>query len=99
MSALPKPPADHDAVVIDQLDKRFVPRVSVVRTGTAITFPNSDRIRHQVYSFSAAKTFSLKLYAGAPQTPVISFHAAPRSGNSAPSSQTPACMPFRTLKK
>ena len=66
-----KPPADHDAVVIDQLDKRFVPRVSVVRTGTAITFPNSDRIRHQVYSFSAAKTFSLKLYAGAPQTPVI----------------------------
>jgi plastocyanin len=65
------PPADHGAMVIDQLNKRFVPRVSVVRTGTAITFPNSDRIRHQVYSFSPAKTFSLKLYAGSPKTPVI----------------------------
>jgi len=43
----------------------------VVRTGTAITFPNSDHIRHQVYSFSQAKTFTLKLYSGSPKTPVI----------------------------
>ena len=64
------PPAERDAAVIDQINKKFVPRVSVVRTGTAITFPNSDRIRHQVYSFSPAKTFSLKLYAGSPKTPV-----------------------------
>jgi plastocyanin len=64
------PPASHDAAIIDQINKRFVPRVSVVRTGTAITFPNSDRIRHQVYSFSPAKTFALKLYAGSPKTPV-----------------------------
>lgn len=65
------PAASRDVAIIDQVNKRFVPRVSVVRTGTAITFPNSDRIRHQVYSFSAAKTFSLKLYAGSPNTPVI----------------------------
>ncbi len=65
------PPGEHGAVVIDQLNKRFVPRVSVVRTGTVITFPNSDRIRHQVYSFSPAKTFSLKLYAGSSQTPIV----------------------------
>jgi plastocyanin len=64
------PPASRDAAIIDQVNKRFVPRVSVVRTGTTITFPNSDRIRHQVYSFSQAKTFSLKLYAGSPKTPV-----------------------------
>jgi plastocyanin len=64
------PPASHEAAVVDQVNKRFVPRVSVVRTGTTITFPNSDRIRHQVYSFSPAKTFSLKLYAGSPQMPV-----------------------------
>ena len=51
-------------------NKKFVPRVSVVRTGTAITFPNSDHIRHQVYSFSPAKTFTLKLYAGSPHTAV-----------------------------
>jgi plastocyanin len=65
------PPASHDAAIIDQISKRFVPHVSVVRAGTKITFPNSDRIRHQVYSFSSAKTFSLKLYAGSPNTPVI----------------------------
>jgi plastocyanin len=64
------PPPSHGAAVIDQINKRFVPRVSVVRTGTTITFPNSDHIRHQVYSFSRAKTFDLKLYAGSPKTPV-----------------------------
>jgi plastocyanin len=65
------PPASHDAASVDQINKTFVPRVSIVRTGTAVTFPNSDNIRHQVYSFSAAKEFSLKLYAGSPKTPVI----------------------------
>jgi plastocyanin len=69
------PPASHDTVTIDQINKRFVPRVSVVRTGTTITFPNSDRIRHQVYSFSPAKTFALKLYAGSPKTPVLFDHS------------------------
>ena len=65
------PPPSHEAAVIDQVNKRFVPRVTIVRTGTTITFPNSDRIRHQVYSFSPAKTFTLKLYAGSPNTPVV----------------------------
>ncbi|MGC1521824.1 MAG: methylamine utilization protein [Steroidobacteraceae bacterium] len=64
------PAATHDSAVIDQINKKFVPHVSVVRTGTAITFPNSDHIRHQVYSFSPAKIFSLKLYAGSPKTAV-----------------------------
>src|ERR1700722_3890997 len=68
LDAAPAP--SHDAAVIDQINKRCVPRVSVVRTGTTITFPNSDHIRHQVYSFSRAKTFDLKLYAGSPKTPV-----------------------------
>jgi plastocyanin len=68
------PPMHREAAIIDQVNKRFAPRVSVVRTGTSITFPNSDRIRHQVYSFSPAKTFSLKLYAGSPNTPVIFDH-------------------------
>jgi plastocyanin len=67
-SAAPHKPA---TAVIDQINKRFVPRVSVVRTGTAVTFPNSDHIRHQVYSFSPAKTFSLKLYAGSAAADVV----------------------------
>ena len=61
----------HETAIIDQVNKRFVPRVSVVRTGTAVTFPNSDNIRHQVYSFSDAKKFTLKLYAGSPHTAVV----------------------------
>jgi plastocyanin len=68
LDATPAP--THETAVIDQVDKRFVPRVTVVRTGTEVSFPNSDRIRHQVYSFSPAKVFTLKLYAGTASAPV-----------------------------
>jgi plastocyanin len=68
------PPPSHDSAIIDQINREFVPRVSVVRTGTTVTFPNSDRIRHQVYSFSPAKPINLKLYAGSPETPVVFDH-------------------------
>ena len=61
----------HATAIVDQINKRFVPRVSVVQTGTAINFPNSDHIRHQVYSFSPAKMFNLKLYAGSPSTQIL----------------------------
>jgi plastocyanin len=56
---------------IDQKNRTFVPAVTIVQTGAAVTFPNSDNIRHQVYSFSPAKTFNLKLYSGKPADPVI----------------------------
>jgi plastocyanin len=59
------------SATIDQVNKRFVPRVTILRTGTAAAFPNSDSIRHQVYSFSPAKSFSLKLYAGSPKEEVV----------------------------
>lgn len=65
------PPAGHASASIDQINKTFVPHVSIVRTGTAVTFPNSDNIRHQVYSFSDAKKFTLKLYAGSPKQQVV----------------------------
>jgi plastocyanin len=65
------PAVGHETAVIDQVDKRFVPRINVIRSGTAVTFPNSDHIRHQVYSFSPPKVFTLKLYAGSPSTPII----------------------------
>ena len=63
-------PPTHDTVRIDQINKQFDPKVTVLRTGTDVTFPNSDQIRHNVYSFSAAKTFTLQLYAGSPMTAV-----------------------------
>lgn len=59
-----------DGVRIVQKDRRFVPAVSVVQAGTAVDFPNEDTVRHHVYSFSPAKTFELKLYAGTPADPV-----------------------------
>lgn len=56
---------------IEQRNKTFLPMISVVQTGTAIEFPNNDTVRHHVYSFSAAKVFELKLYAGKPEKPVV----------------------------
>jgi hypothetical protein len=69
LDATPAP--TRESGIIDQVDKRFVPRISVLRTGTEVSFPNSDHIRHQVYSFSPAKVFTLKLYAGTAGAPVI----------------------------
>lgn len=48
----------------------FVPFVSAVPVGTAVDFPNQDKTRHHVYSFSPAKVFELKLYSGKPEQPV-----------------------------
>jgi hypothetical protein len=36
-----------------------------------VSFPNFDTVRHHVYSFSATKTFDIKLYAGTPANPVV----------------------------
>lgn len=56
---------------MDQRNQEFVPHVLAVRTGTRISFPNSDNIRHQVYSFSAPKRFELRLYEGTPTEPLL----------------------------
>lgn len=58
------PPAQRATASIDQRNLSFTPQVLVVQTGTRVTFPNSDNVRHQVYSFSPAKHFELKLYSG-----------------------------------
>ncbi|MEX6501035.1 methylamine utilization protein [Pseudomonas zhanjiangensis] len=62
--------AEPPMVVMDQQAKQFVPNVLAVRTGSAVSFPNSDDIRHHVYSFSPAKRFELRLYQGTPSEPV-----------------------------
>ena len=51
--------------MIGQRGRKFDPLVSVVQVGSEVSFPNYDSVRHQVYSFSPAKTFELKLYSGA----------------------------------
>jgi plastocyanin len=56
--------------IIDQIDKEFVPHVSVIQAGTSVDFPNHDKIRHHVYSFSPAKSFEIPLYKGTPAEPI-----------------------------
>jgi plastocyanin len=58
-------------VQISQARRQFHPSVTVVTVGTPVSFPNYDTVRHHVYSFSPAKSFELKLYAGVPGTPVV----------------------------
>ncbi|WP_417529118.1 methylamine utilization protein [Marinomonas shanghaiensis] len=57
--------------VMDQVDESFVPRVIVVQKGQYVSFPNSDDIRHHVYSFSEPKTFEIKLYKGTDVAPIL----------------------------
>lgn len=65
---VPQPKAQ---AAIEQRDREFVPYVSIVQKGAAVDFPNRDRLKHHVYSFSPAKTFEIKLYAGQPMQPVV----------------------------
>lgn len=63
-------PIGHVVVQMDQKNRVFVPHVLPVQTGTWVEFPNSDNIRHQVYSVSGAKRFQLPLYIGKPAFPI-----------------------------
>ncbi len=56
--------------VMNQISKQFSPRVLAVQTGQLVDFPNSDNIRHHIYSFSDAKAFEVKLYSGEEAPPV-----------------------------
>jgi plastocyanin len=56
---------------VEQAERRFTQRVTVVTAGTEVRFPNRDKVRHHVYSFSPIKTFELKLYTGTPANPVL----------------------------
>ncbi len=55
---------------MDQVNKQFVPYVLPIHEGDQVGFPNSDQIRHHVYSFSPAKPFEIKLYSGEPTAPI-----------------------------
>jgi plastocyanin len=66
--ATPKPPAPGE---VSQVNRTFAPLVTVVQTGAAVSFPNRDTVKHQIYSFSPAKVFQLKLYAGLPEAPIV----------------------------
>ena len=70
--ALAAPPATsaQQTATIDQVDKEFVPALTVVYQGTEVNFPNNDNIRHHVYSFSKSNAFEIPLYANQKAPPV-----------------------------
>ena len=49
-------------VVVDQRNLTFVPHVLAVRVGTAVEFPNNDKVFHNVFSFRDGKKFDLGMY-------------------------------------
>ncbi len=63
-----KPSAPVHAVM-DQVDQAFTPDLLVIPVGSTVSFPNSDTVRHEVYSFSPAHRFELPLYRGKPYPP------------------------------
>jgi plastocyanin len=65
---LPPPAPIH--AVMDQMNRMFMPEVIVIPVGSTVSFPNSDSVSHQIYSFSPAKRFQLPLYRGKPYPPV-----------------------------
>jgi hypothetical protein len=45
--------------IMDQVNEQFSPHILAVPKNALVSFPNSDSIKHHVYSFSDAKTFEL----------------------------------------
>lgn len=57
-AAAAAPPAQR----VHQIDKSFRPTISAVVVGTEISFPNDDKIFHNVFSLSKTRRFDLGLY-------------------------------------
>jgi plastocyanin/outer membrane murein-binding lipoprotein Lpp len=62
--------------VIQQKEKRFVPRWAVVQRGTTIEFPNNDNIYHNVFSLSSGNSFDLGLYNSSSEAKTHVFNEA-----------------------
>jgi plastocyanin len=52
----------NETKIMDQVNTQFLPHILAIQKDTQVRFPNSDSIKHHVYSFSQAKTFELQLY-------------------------------------
>lgn len=55
-------PAPQNPVTLDQRNLTFVPHVLPVLVGTTVAFPNSDEVRHNVFSVSRTARFNLGTY-------------------------------------
>ena len=53
----PIPAASGTRAVMDQRARQFAPTVLPIQQGTEVSFPNTDDVRHHVYSFSFPNNF------------------------------------------
>lgn len=60
------------AASMTQKDIAFTPGTLIVPVGATVSFPNEDKVRHHVYSFSKPARFEIKLY-GRDQTRSYTF--------------------------
>ncbi|MEQ6335449.1 methylamine utilization protein [Sphingobium sp. MK2] len=58
-----------------QQNVAFVPHVLIVPVGATVSFPNKDKVRHHVYSFSRPAKFEIKLF-GQDETRSYTFKTA-----------------------
>jgi plastocyanin len=56
--------------MITQRNKRFIPHIVVVQTGSEVDFPNEDPFFHNVFSIFNGRRFDLGLYASGETRPV-----------------------------
>jgi plastocyanin len=55
-------PAPADAATLAQQNERFAPRILAIVAGQSVTFPNRDRLYHNVFSVSPTTSFDLGQY-------------------------------------
>lgn len=65
-------PVPRGTYTMAQRNIAFEPHVMIVPMGATVSFPNLDKVRHHVYSFSPPKKFELKLF-GRDETRSITF--------------------------
>lgn len=59
-------------MIMAQQNVQFTPYVLIAPVGSVVSFPNKDKVRHHVYSFSTPKKFELKLY-GKDESRTVTF--------------------------
>lgn len=64
-------PKPMKAAEIEQRGLKFLPLVTVIQSGSRVSFPNNDKVKHHIYSFSPAKKFDQKLYSGVAASPQV----------------------------
>jgi plastocyanin len=70
-ASVPFDPVTLSDAVVAQQGREFVPYLTVIRTGSRVTFPNRDNMEHHLKSFSATKEFEFKIYSTDTPPPVV----------------------------